>query len=108
MANESEAFQSHAAITSTDDASRLSLISSSTTMNTSFVLSPTRQFAYEKRPLTPLPTPRHVRVRIIATGLCGSDVCVTPSYEALPIANVTSISITGNMDALADTWWNLL
>ena len=43
--------------------------------NTAFVLSPTRQFCYEQRPIPELPTPRHIRVGIVATGLCGSDVC---------------------------------
>ncbi|KAI4620947.1 hypothetical protein J4E83_005310 [Alternaria metachromatica] len=43
-------------------------------MNTSFVLSPSRVFSYENGPVPGLPTPRHIRVRIVATGLCGSDV----------------------------------
>ncbi|KAF2854098.1 GroES-like protein [Plenodomus tracheiphilus IPT5] len=45
-----------------------------TPVNTSFVLSPSRRFSYEDRPVAQLPTSRHVRVRIIATGLCGSDI----------------------------------
>lgn len=46
----------------------------STRTNTSFVLSETRQFSFEKRPIPQLLTSRHVRVRVVATGLCGSDV----------------------------------
>ncbi|KAB5546892.1 chaperonin 10-like protein, partial [Coniochaeta sp. 2T2.1] len=43
-------------------------------VNSSFVLSPEREFYYEERPVPELRTPRDVRVRVIATGLCGSDV----------------------------------
>lgn len=43
-------------------------------LNESFVLSETRQFSYEKRTVAPLQTSRHVRVRVVATGLCGSDI----------------------------------
>ncbi|CAN9393217.1 unnamed protein product [Alternaria alternata] len=43
-------------------------------INKTFVLSPTKQFSYEDRPIPELRTPRHVRVRVVATGLCGSDV----------------------------------
>ena len=42
--------------------------------NESFVLSPERQFSFENRSIPALRTSRDVRVRIIATGLCGSDV----------------------------------
>jgi len=42
--------------------------------NESFVLSPSRQFIFEDRPIPGLRTSRDVRVRVIATGLCGSDV----------------------------------
>ncbi|KAF2437992.1 GroES-like protein [Karstenula rhodostoma CBS 690.94] len=43
-------------------------------LNYSFVLSPAKQFTYEQRPILELPSSRHVRVRVIATGLCGSDI----------------------------------
>jgi hypothetical protein len=43
-------------------------------INKTFVLSPTKQFSYEDRLIPELRTPRHVRVRVVATGLCGSDV----------------------------------
>ncbi|KAL1604743.1 Endo-1,4-beta-xylanase 2 [Paraconiothyrium brasiliense] len=42
--------------------------------NRSFVLSPSLKFSYEERPTPALRTTRDVRVRIIATGLCGSDI----------------------------------
>ncbi|KAH4956770.1 hypothetical protein HBI78_196480 [Parastagonospora nodorum] len=42
--------------------------------NESFVLSPERQFSFENRSIPALRTSRDVRVRIIATGLCGSDI----------------------------------
>lgn len=49
--------------------------------NQSFVLSPSRTFSFEDRPVPELQTRRHVRVRVIATGLCGSDVS-TPLFSA--------------------------
>ncbi|KAF2024669.1 hypothetical protein EK21DRAFT_117579 [Setomelanomma holmii] len=42
--------------------------------NEVFVLSPDRPFSCEKRPIPQLRNSRDVRVRIIATGLCGSDI----------------------------------
>lgn len=42
--------------------------------NRSFVLHPSRTFSFESRPLPELQTSRHVRIKIVATGLCGSDV----------------------------------
>jgi L-iditol 2-dehydrogenase len=45
-----------------------------TPTNESFVLTPDKQFHFENRPIPKLRTARDVRVRIIATGLCGSDV----------------------------------
>lgn len=42
--------------------------------NNTFVLSPAREFSYEETPIPELRTSRDVRVRVIATGLCGSDV----------------------------------
>jgi L-iditol 2-dehydrogenase len=45
-----------------------------TETNKSFVLSAAREFSYEERPAPELRTSRDVRVRVIATGLCGSDV----------------------------------
>jgi hypothetical protein len=43
-------------------------------VNESFVLRPSRQFSFEKRPIPQLRTSRDVLVRVVATGLCGSDV----------------------------------
>lgn len=43
-------------------------------MNHSFVLSPSKAFYFEDRPLQKLQTSRHVRIKVMATGLCGSDV----------------------------------
>ncbi|KAH7072266.1 chaperonin 10-like protein [Paraphoma chrysanthemicola] len=43
-------------------------------VNKSFVLSPSRQFSFESRPVPQLQTSRDVLVRVIATGLCGSDI----------------------------------
>ncbi|KAH6721571.1 chaperonin 10-like protein [Leptodontidium sp. MPI-SDFR-AT-0119] len=42
--------------------------------NRVFVLQHKGKFAYETRPTPKLPTSRHVLVKIIATGICGSDV----------------------------------
>jgi len=43
-----------------------------------FVLSVDRKFSYEQRP-RPKPTTSHdVVVRVIATGICGSDVSYWP------------------------------
>jgi L-iditol 2-dehydrogenase len=54
-------------------------------INESFVLSPARQFTFEERPIPELRTPRDVRVRVIATGLCGSDVSriIHPEHHTL-------------------------
>jgi L-iditol 2-dehydrogenase len=43
-------------------------------INEVFVLSPERYFTFEKRPIPALQNSKDVRVRIIAIGLCGSDV----------------------------------
>lgn len=43
-------------------------------VNTAFVLDTNRQFSYESRPISELPSSKHVRVRVVAIGLCGSDV----------------------------------
>ncbi|KAJ4287159.1 Endo-1,4-beta-xylanase 2 [Kalmusia sp. IMI 367209] len=42
--------------------------------NYSFVLSPSRQFSYEEKSIPELRKSTDVRVRVIATGLCGSDI----------------------------------
>lgn len=42
--------------------------------NKAFVLVQAGQFQYEMRDTQSLPDQRHVRVRVVATGLCGSDV----------------------------------
>jgi L-iditol 2-dehydrogenase len=42
--------------------------------NVAFVLERIGNFKYEKRDIPNLPSKRHVRVRVVATGLCGSDV----------------------------------
>ncbi|KAI4954888.1 hypothetical protein J4E86_006198 [Alternaria arbusti] len=79
-------------------------------MNTSFVLSPSRVFSYEHGPVPSLPTPRHIRVRIVATGLCGSDVHywqhgqigryvvenpITLGHESAGIVDACGSSVTG-------------
>jgi hypothetical protein len=43
--------------------------------NESFVLNPAGYFSFEKRLIPQFRSPRDVRVRIVATGLCGSDAC---------------------------------
>ncbi len=75
------------------------------TVDNSFVLDTNGKFYYDERPITPLRTSRHVRVRIVATGLCGSDV----SRPLLLHGVVTMFTTdkrtrftTGNMDALVD------
>ncbi|CAI7678541.1 hypothetical protein N7533_003881 [Penicillium manginii] len=47
---------------------------SSPTANPAFVLHPGGKFTYEQRAVPDLETDRDVIVRIVATGLCGSDV----------------------------------
>ena len=59
--------------------------------NESFVLSPSRQFAFEQRPIPKLRTSRDVRVRIIATGLCGSDVRCTHVSDIPPTNRVNFV-----------------
>lgn len=49
--------------------------------NESFVLNNLKTFVYEDRPIPTLRTSRDVRVRVIATGLCGSDVSSCPSIS---------------------------
>jgi hypothetical protein len=44
------------------------------TVNQAFVLHPGGKFAFEERPKPTLQSDRDVIVRVIATGLCGSDV----------------------------------
>ena len=65
------AFAENMSLTSPED-------QSTAPINKTFVLSPTKQFSYEDRSVPELRTPRHVRVRVVATGLCGSDVCNVP------------------------------
>ena len=65
--------------TDTDDV-RLPLASSTThtaQTNRAFVLNSSRNFSFEDRLLPELKSTRHVRVRVVATGLCGSDVSAT-------------------------------
>lgn len=45
-----------------------------TEINNTFVLTPAREFHYEETPVPELRTSRDIRVRVVATGLCGSDV----------------------------------
>lgn len=54
--------------------------------NEIFVLKRQGEFAYETRSTPELPTSRHVLVKIIATGICGSDVCIhaSPTIPARP------------------------
>ncbi|KAJ9647012.1 Endo-1,4-beta-xylanase 2 [Coniosporium tulheliwenetii] len=42
--------------------------------NHAFVLLETRKFGFEERPMPTLQSPRDVLIRVIATGLCGSDI----------------------------------
>lgn len=73
--------------------------------NESFVLRPDKQFHFENRPIPRLRSTRDVRVRIIATGLCGSDVCTKPSRRCQPALTVRSIRYTiGNTVELDNTW----
>ncbi|XPS72386.1 hypothetical protein M3J09_004551 [Ascochyta lentis] len=82
-----------------------------TETNRSFVLSPSKTFSFEDRPLPQLLSRRHVRIRVVATGLCGSDVSsfsyvlvlLLDRQQDLTEVNHTARSITGNTDALADT-----
>lgn len=39
------------------------------------------EFAYETRKTPELPTSKHVLVKIVATGICGSDVCIPLSFS---------------------------
>lgn len=71
--------------------------------NHAFVLSPSRTFSFEDRPLPELKSSRHVRVRIVATGLCGSDVRAAKRSHGFINVDIDTRSITGNTDALADT-----
>jgi hypothetical protein len=79
--------------------------------NRSFVLTLSGTFSFEDRPVPELPSQRHVRIRVIATGLCGSDVSASSSIaysrldrrETHTESNPSNRFITGNMDALADT-----
>jgi hypothetical protein len=43
--------------------------------NESCVLNPAGYFSFGKRPIPQFRSLRDVRVRIVATGLCGSDAC---------------------------------
>jgi hypothetical protein len=81
--------------------------------NCAFVLSPSMAFSFENRPMPKLQTLRHVRIRVVATGLCGSDVRAnvrTLSSSAgrnclcaLVVANLRTRFIISNTDAFADT-----
>ncbi|KAL2064670.1 hypothetical protein VTL71DRAFT_3808 [Oculimacula yallundae] len=42
--------------------------------NRVFVLKRKAEFAYETRPTPDLPTSKHVLIKVLATGICGSDV----------------------------------
>ena len=53
-------------------------------INNSFVLKQAGEFFYEQRKVSQLATSRHVRVRVVATGLCGSDVCCAHLNAASP------------------------
>lgn len=75
--------------------------------NQAFVLSPTRQFSYEERTLSRHLSPRHVRVRVVATGLCGSDVSKSVQLRPRVVTNCVRYTI-GNMDELADILLTLL
>lgn len=44
-------------------------------VNHAFILSPGGTFCYKERPTPKIESERDVIVRVVATGLCGSDVC---------------------------------
>ncbi|KAH6663701.1 putative sorbitol/xylitol dehydrogenase, partial [Halenospora varia] len=49
--------------------------------NETFVLHAKGQFLYADRPVPKLPSPRHVLIRVMATGLCGSDVRMSSYWQ---------------------------
>ena len=51
-----------------------------------FVLGIDRQFSFEQRPRPKPVTPKHVVVKVIATGICGSDVSII-AFPLLIIAD---------------------
>jgi hypothetical protein len=66
--------------------------------NVAFVFGPTRRFTFEKRSIPELRSSRDVRVRIVATGLCGSDVS-----DLFPF-NTYHTDLTIHVDPLLATW----
>src|SRR5690349_8921105 len=81
--------------------------SSLSTANEAFVLKPTGQFIYESRNVPALRSTRDVMVRVVATGLCGSDVGYTPSHpwkpSTLNLLTIRHRFITGNTEGLETT-----
>lgn len=79
--------------------------------NRASVLNTSRAFSFEDRPLPRLQTSQHVRIRIVATGLCGSDISATTLTSragrnclcVLVVANTKNRSTIGSTNALADT-----
>jgi hypothetical protein len=71
--------------------------------NEAFVLSPTKQFTFEKRPIPEFRSSKDVRVRIVATGLCGSDVC------SLVLLDPSHTNQTLHVDSLlaTRTYWSI-
>jgi hypothetical protein len=67
-------------------------------VNEAFVLSPARHFTFENRPIPEFRSSRDVRVRIVATGLCGSDVC-----DLFPL-DTYHADRTIRVDPLLATW----
>jgi L-iditol 2-dehydrogenase len=67
-----------------------------TETNNTFVLSPAREFYYDETPIPELRTSRDVRVRVVATGLCGSDV----GCRSLGVPVVPSFTFTDRLFVL--------
>lgn len=53
--------------------------------NKAFVLEHQGSFVYEDRPLPNLRSSRDVIVRIVATGICGSDVSILANFQVCRI-----------------------
>ena len=83
MISSADVYDSNIALTQNMSLASSSESPTTAPINKTFVLSPTKQFSYEDRPIPELRTPRHVRVRVVATGLCGSDVCNLSWYIVL-------------------------
>ena len=80
------------------------LVRSSEDEDLAFVLQKPRSFNYEHRPKPAFRCSRDVVVKVIATGLCGSDVSIPEVFPSLTYfqyvpTSWSNRSITGNMVA---------